>query len=156
MTAHTDTAAQAVNPVTLWGQVIEGFQSTNKNLHREVAAAHALNAAEAEALLRLTCTPHQRMPMAELARQVAFSTGGFTKVADRLTKRGLVRRAPCPEDRRVVYLELTAEGRTTAGKVRDLVAETMTATFVDVLGPERAVVVAQAMADLHRSGIDRA
>jgi len=27
---------------------------------------------------------------------------------------------------------------------------------VDVLGPERAVVVAQAMAELHRSGIDRA
>ena len=96
------------------------------------------------------------MPMAELARQVAFSTGGFTKVADRLTKRGLVQRAPCPEDRRVVYLELTAKGRTTAGKVRDLVAETMTATFVDVLGLERAVVVAQAMADLHRSGLDRA
>ncbi|WP_052160901.1 MarR family winged helix-turn-helix transcriptional regulator [Kocuria marina] len=156
MTAHTDTAAQAVDPVTLWGQVIEGFQVTNKNLHRTIARAYDLDAAEAEALLRLIRSPQRRMSMAELARQVAFSTGGFTKVADRLTKRGLVQRAPCPEDRRVVYLELTAEGRTTAGKVRDLVAETMTATFVDVLGPERAVVVAQAMADLHRSGLDRA
>ncbi|KHE73903.1 hypothetical protein AS25_10385 [Kocuria marina] len=145
-----------MDPVTLWGQVIEGFQVTNKNLHRTIARAYDLDAAEAEALLRLIRSPQRRMSMAELARQVAFSTGGFTKVADRLTKRGLVQRAPCPEDRRVVYLELTAEGRTTAGKVRDLVAETMTATFVDVLGPERAVVVAQAMADLHRSGLDRA
>ena len=53
--------------------------------------------------------------MAALAREAAFSTGGFTKIADRLAKRGLVERAPCADDRRVVYLQLSGSGAALIG-----------------------------------------
>jgi DNA-binding MarR family transcriptional regulator len=134
--------------VSLWGHVIEGFQATNQHLHRTIAQEYSLSAAEAEALLRLSRTPGQRLPMAELAGQVAFSAGGFTKVADRLARRDLVQRTPCAEDRRVVFLELTVEGEATAGRLRGRVTEIVQDAYVDVLGTKRAVMVATAMAEL--------
>jgi DNA-binding MarR family transcriptional regulator len=148
-------ASRGLDPVTQWGLVIEGFQVTNKKLHREVAAAFSLDPAEAETLLRLTRSPDNRMPMAALAREAAFSTGGFTKIADRLAKRGLVERAPCADDRRVVYLELSGAGAALADELQGLVAGIVQKTYIDVLGAERAAMVAEAMADLREANAAR-
>jgi DNA-binding MarR family transcriptional regulator len=144
-----------LDAVTQWGLVIEGFQVTNKKLHRAVADAFSLDPAEAETLLRLTRSPDRRMPMAALAREAAFSTGGFTKIADRLAKRGLVGRAPCADDRRVVYLELTGAGAKLADELQGLVAGIVQSTYIDVLGADRAAMVAEAMADLREANAAR-
>lgn len=48
---------------------------------------------------------------AELARFGCIDTGAMTRMLDRLEAKGLLRRARCPNDRRVVRLELTEEGR---------------------------------------------
>ena len=89
------------DPVSLWGHVIEGFQATNRHLHRTVERELGLSPAEAEAVLRLGRSPGHRLPLTELAGQVAFSTGGVSKVADRLTRRSLTLRLPSETDRRV-------------------------------------------------------
>ena len=47
---------------------------------------------------------------AEIARWGCVDTGAVTRMLDRLEAKGLVTRAPCPKDRRVMQLELTAEG----------------------------------------------
>lgn len=142
---------RSLDPVTQWGLVIEGFQITNRKLHRAVAAAFSLDPAEAETLLRLTRSPERRMSMAALAREAAFSTGGFTKIADRLAKRDLVVRTPCAGDRRVVYLELTAAGVRLADELQNLVADMVRKTYIDVLGADRATAVAEAMAELREA-----
>jgi DNA-binding MarR family transcriptional regulator len=145
------SASRDLDAVSQWGLVIEGFQNTNKKLHKAVAAAFSLDPAEAETLLRLTRTPGHRMPMAALAREAAFSTGGFTKIADRLAKRSLVARNPCADDRRVIYLELTAAGVKLADELHDLVAGIVQKTYIDILGLDRAVMVAEAMAELREA-----
>ncbi|MDO0934891.1 MarR family transcriptional regulator [Streptomyces sp. DG2A-72] len=38
--------------------------------------------------------------MTDLAEAVPFSSGGFTRLADRMAKEGLIRRGPDPADRR--------------------------------------------------------
>ena len=144
---HTPTTGD-LDVISQWGLVIEGFQNTNKKVHAEVSSAFSLEPAEAETLLRLVRTPGARMPMAKLAREVAFSNGGFTKIADRLAKRCLVRRSPCAEDRRVVYLELSTKGTETANALACFVAGLVHANFVDILGADRAQLVAEAMAEL--------
>jgi DNA-binding MarR family transcriptional regulator len=58
--------------------------------------------------------PPYRMSPTELAEIVLRSTGGMTQILDRLERAGLVARAPDPDDRRKVVVELTAEGRRTA------------------------------------------
>jgi len=52
--------------------------------------------------------------VAELARGCQLDTGGMTRLLDRLETKGLVRRVRSSEDRRVVNLELTEEGRAAA------------------------------------------
>lgn len=146
----TAPAAHAIStdPVSLWGHVIEGFQSTNRHLHRTVEQEFNLTAAEAEAVLRLGRSPQHRLPMTELAGQVAFSTGGVSKVADRLVRRELTRREPDERDRRVTFLALTPEGQDVAACLQERVRGIVQEVFVDVLGAERAVAVAEAMAVL--------
>lgn len=47
-----------------------------------------------------------------LCRSVSYDPGAMTRMIDRLEKKGLVRRVPCSEDRRVMRLALTQEGKT--------------------------------------------
>jgi DNA-binding MarR family transcriptional regulator len=55
--------------------------------------------------------------VAELARECMMDAGGTTRLLDRLEGKGLVRRTRSSEDRRVVNLELTEEGRAVAKKI---------------------------------------
>lgn len=52
--------------------------------------------------------------VAELARECQLDTGGMTRLLDRLEAKGLVRRVRSSADRRVVNIELTAQGREAA------------------------------------------
>ncbi|MBG9387699.1 MarR family transcriptional regulator [Caenimonas sp. DR4.4] len=52
--------------------------------------------------------------VAELSRACSIDNGGMTRLLDRLETKGLVRRTRSSEDRRVVNLELTDEGRAAA------------------------------------------
>lgn len=52
--------------------------------------------------------------VAELARECQLDAGGMTRLLDRLETKGLVRRLRSSEDRRVVNLELTDQGREAA------------------------------------------
>jgi DNA-binding MarR family transcriptional regulator len=45
-----------------------------------------------------------------LCKGVSYDPGAMTRMLDRLEKKGLVQRSRCPNDRRKVKLELTAEG----------------------------------------------
>jgi DNA-binding MarR family transcriptional regulator len=137
--------------VAEWGHVIHGFALTNKKLHQAIAAAFSLDEPETETMLRLGANPLHRVPMTVLAREAAVSSGGFTKVADRLARRELVKRSPCEDDRRITYLELTTEGEELAEELRCLVADVVRSIYVDVLGAERAAVVAGAMHDLRKA-----
>jgi DNA-binding MarR family transcriptional regulator len=54
---------------------------------------------------------------AELARECMLDAGAMTRLLDRLESKGLVRRVRSNEDRRVVNLELTDEGRAAARQI---------------------------------------
>ena len=50
------------------------------------------------------------MTPGQLAQTTELPSSTTTRVLDRLEAKGLVRRTPCPNDRRVMQLALTAEG----------------------------------------------
>lgn len=52
----------------------------------------------------------------KLAERALRTTGGMTKLLDRLQRRGLVRRVPDPSDRRGVLVELTDDGHELSAK----------------------------------------
>jgi DNA-binding MarR family transcriptional regulator len=146
-----EQAADDDTAIDLWCWVIDGFQTTNGRMHAAIKCAFSLNAVEAETMLHLGAEPTQRASMATLARAVSFTSGGFTKIADKLTQRGLAARVACAEDRRVTYFQLTPAGIEIAAELRRLVADISRSEFIDVLGPELASLVAEAMHVLHKA-----
>lgn len=47
---------------------------------------------------------------AELARKMGFTPGAMTNISSRLIKHGFAERKYTEEDRRIIYLDITAEG----------------------------------------------
>lgn len=131
--------------VTWWGLVIEGHLVTNGKLMDEIAERFNLAPAPFDILLRLVRTPGCRKPMTQLAREVALSSGGFTKVADRLVAAGLIKREPCDTDRRVTYVTLTPKGRRLAERARAACADILRQRVLAPLGEKRAKELANAM-----------
>lgn len=137
--------------IALWGQVIRGFQAFNETVHGKIKDEFGLNESEAETLLNLYRHPKHRAPMAVLSKATSYSTGGFTKLADKLCAKNLTSRAACTDDRRVTYLELTQAGVVVSKKLAKMVAETNKEHFISVLGIERAQELAAAMTELYQA-----
>jgi DNA-binding MarR family transcriptional regulator len=66
--------------------------------------------------------PHHPIPMGRVAEALACDASNVTGLIDRLESRGLLRRQPSAEDRRVKVLELTPAGI----RLRSTVLERMT------------------------------
>ena len=60
---------------------------------------------------------------ADLSRLACHDTGAVTRLLDRLEAKGLVSRRRSAEDRRVIHLELTAEGEKVAGEVPKVIVQ---------------------------------
>ena len=62
---------------------------------------------------------------AKLARWSQIDAGAMTRLLDRLEKKGLCTRVRSTEDRRVVMVELTAEGKAAMDHVPEVLADVM-------------------------------
>ena len=107
----TDDALLHDERLTLWGLFLEAHEGIRRRVEEELRSGAGLPGPWFEVLLRIGRTPGQAVPMSQLARMVLFSSGGFTKLADRMERAGLIRRIPCPGDRRSLLATLTPDGR---------------------------------------------
>jgi DNA-binding MarR family transcriptional regulator len=55
----------------------------------------------------------------QLCRDLSYDAGAMTRMVDRLEAKGLISRRRCPDDRRLVKLELTAAGLAALPKMRE-------------------------------------
>jgi len=74
--------------------------------------------------------------VAELARECNIDAGAMTRTLDRLEAKGLLRRVRSSEDRRVVNLELTDEGRATAKQIPTVLCRVQNAHLRGFTGEE--------------------
>jgi DNA-binding MarR family transcriptional regulator len=97
--------------ILTFGLLLEAHARLTRLLDRDLQASDGIPLQTYEVLLRVGRSPEGVVSMSELADAVALTTGGVTRLADRLERDGLVRRLACPTDRRVVHLTLTDTGR---------------------------------------------
>src|SRR6201992_1258347 len=89
----------------LWKTVVRGYTHVTEMLTEQGERETGLPAVEFLALIWLLRGDSGEggsdvaVPLSKLAREVAFSSGGFTKVADRLEQAGLIKRQPSEADR---------------------------------------------------------
>ena len=62
----------------------------------------------------------ERKSASDLCKGISYDAGAMTRMLDRLEGKGLIRRSRSPEDRRLVHLELTEEGRAAYPRMREL------------------------------------
>src|SRR5215470_12645716 len=66
-----------------------------------------------------------------LCRSVSYDPGAMTRMIDRLQKKGLLRRVPCSEDRRVMRLALSEEGKAIYPQLVERAANVLNASLRD-------------------------
>lgn len=96
--------------VALWGDLTQATDQVRARLSRLLEAGPGLAPEEVELLMLLAAAPERRLRMIDVSESLRLSKSGVTRLVDRLQDRGLVVRAACPSDRRVVYAGLTEEG----------------------------------------------
>jgi DNA-binding MarR family transcriptional regulator len=95
--------------VATWRAITASHAAANAALDHELARL-GLGVSEFEVLDRLSETPGHKFRAQELADGVHLSQSALSRLIDRLEKSGLVERCLCGEDRRGVYVLLTAAG----------------------------------------------
>ena len=91
-----------------------GFLYAHDRIWREIEAGLAplgVSMAEYSVLALLGEAGRDGMRMTELAKRRVMSTGGFTRLADRLERRGLIERRRSADDGRGFEAVLTGDGR---------------------------------------------
>ncbi|MFC3575489.1 MarR family winged helix-turn-helix transcriptional regulator [Streptomyces yaanensis] len=136
-----------------WKLVMEGFRATHQSFVSELAKRFDLGPGAADVLLRILISPKHRMPMTRLAHEAGMSSGGFTKLADRLCAAALTQRVSCDADRRVTYLELTERGEETARSVSRVATEILRTRVLGTLGCDGFRNLAGSMRELRDANV---
>lgn len=96
---------------TTFGRLVEAYSTLDQQLGRSLEEKAGIPHTWFEVLLRISRADAGRISMGALAQEVALTTGGVTRLLDRMIAAGLVQRVPCPTDRRVHFAALTKQGR---------------------------------------------
>lgn len=102
-------------------------------LDQELAANERLAPLEVTAaqliIVATLAVSESRKSASDLCKGISYDAGAMTRMIDRLESKGLIRRERCPDDRRLVYLELTQEGKAAYPHMRE-VSRTVTNHFL--------------------------
>jgi DNA-binding MarR family transcriptional regulator len=136
--------------VARWGTIVDGVASTQRQLLKRIeeSGVPAQWFAVLHLLLRV---PEHRMPMSLLARDLSMTSGGFTKLADRMASEDLIDRRGSSGDRRVVYAALTDRGRQVARRADREYREALQAQVLDVLSLSDLETLSEFMGALRRA-----
>ncbi|HKP91861.1 MAG TPA: MarR family winged helix-turn-helix transcriptional regulator [Thermoleophilaceae bacterium] len=144
MSAKTSTAAiQLPSGVpAAWLRLLRAHATLTRRMDANLQSAHKLTINDYEVLLALARAEDRRMRRVDLAGHVLLTQSGITRLLQGLERAGLVERAGCPTDGRVVYAQITDQGHerlraasaTHLDDIRSLFAARLSAAELDTLG----------------------
>jgi DNA-binding MarR family transcriptional regulator len=138
-----------------WLDVFQANTLVVRALEKSMKQELGLPLAGYEVLVRLTEVPEgERLRMQELARRVLLSKSGLSQLFTRLERRGLVERRGDPENLRVTYAILTAEGREALERARPAFRREIEGRFAGHLNEEEIRTIRRAMRKVIRASGD--
>jgi DNA-binding MarR family transcriptional regulator len=117
--------------ITTFGRLVEVFSSLERRLGRSLEERCDLPHSWFEVLLRIARSDGGQVSMGSLAEQIALTTGGVTRLIDRMITAGYVERVPCPTDRRINFASLTPAGRAKLAEAAAVHASNLEQMFAD-------------------------
>ena len=97
----------------LMGLLVRSHRRLTYPLGRELEQSVGIPLVWFDVLIHIGGAEEGRLTMSRLSAEVALTTGGVTRLVDRMVEAGLVARQNCPSDRRSVHVVLTPAGQAT-------------------------------------------
>jgi DNA-binding MarR family transcriptional regulator len=97
--------------IRLMGLIVRTHRRLTDSLGRELEQNVGIPLVFFDVLINVGGAPDRRLTMSRLSADVALTTGGVTRLVDRMAEAGLVARENCPSDRRSIYVVLTPQGQ---------------------------------------------
>src|SRR3982074_458538 len=94
-----------------WTAFLNAQATLLRQLEAELVEKEDMTLPEFDVLIQIALAPDRRLRMTELSERVRLSHSGVTRLVDRMTQAGLVKRTRCDSDRRGTFATLTAAGR---------------------------------------------
>jgi DNA-binding MarR family transcriptional regulator len=104
----------------LMGLLVRSHRRLSYVLGQELEQACGIPLVWFDVLIHVGGAPEGRLTMSKLSADIALTTGGVTRLVDRMVDAHLVARQSCPSDRRSVHVVLTPKGEAT---LKDAIAE---------------------------------
>lgn len=104
--------------VIAWGSVARAVDAVQSSFAQHLETLD-MTLPYFSVLTLLYSAEDQRLPMSRIARDLAMTSGGFTKLADRMARDKLIDRRGSSGDRRVVFAALTDVGRDIAARATE-------------------------------------
>jgi DNA-binding MarR family transcriptional regulator len=133
--------------ITSFGRLLEANAKLTHLLDQELQAAYDLPLTWYGVLLHVGRAGGVR-PIGELIAATAFTSGGVTRLVDRMAQAGLVERRPCPTDRRVQYVALTDTGRDLLDRATVLHLQGIQRYMLDALEPDEVAQLDRLLAKI--------
>jgi DNA-binding MarR family transcriptional regulator len=124
--------------ISTFGRLVEASNQLERRLGRDLEAQCGLPHVWFEVLIRLVRSTGGQLTMGELAEQVALTTGGITRLIDRMQAAGFVRRQPGQTDRRVSHTAITDSGRAKLDEAATFHAANLRAAFAGLSDRDRS------------------
>lgn len=96
--------------IQLMGLIVRTHRRLTDTLGRELEQSVGIPLVFFDVMIHVGAAPDGRLTMSRLSSDVALTTGGVTRLVDRMVEAGLVERQNCPNDRRSVHVVLTPKG----------------------------------------------
>ncbi|RFS81841.1 MarR family transcriptional regulator [Actinomadura spongiicola] len=131
-----------------FGALLGASSALERIAGRELERRCGIRHAVFEVLLRLARAHERPLAMGDLAGELVLTSGGMTRIIDRMEEAGLVRREPAPGDRRRQLVELTAAGHAKLEEALRVHAETLREHFAGPLSDDQRRVLVDALRTL--------
>jgi DNA-binding MarR family transcriptional regulator len=95
----------------LMGLFVRTHRKLTETLGRELEESAGIPLVFFDVLIHVAAAPEGYLTMSRLSTDILLTTGGVTRLVDRMAEAGLVAREHCPKDRRSIHVVLTPQGQ---------------------------------------------
>jgi DNA-binding MarR family transcriptional regulator len=122
--------------VRSWAAAVRAVSAVQQSAAEEIESL-GIPFAYFSVLSLLMSAEDHRLPMSRIARDLSMTSGGFTKLADRMARDGYIDRRGSSGDRRVVFAALTDAGYEVGRRADASYREVLRKRVLEVLDAEQ-------------------
>ena len=151
MTSLTSACPSGDERVQLFALLLETNARLARRLSLELESTCDLPLAWFDVLVQLRKAPEGRLKMNQIADAIVHSTGGTTRLIDRLEEAAFVERQNCPNDRRAIHVAITPAGNDKLDQAFQVHLEYLDGNLCARLSPEERATLTQLLTKLNAS-----